>query len=80
MTWTEGILGNATLTPMPPRLHIKGQPYLPLVCRFPVGEGDSVSENSALVRPFKRVLEKGKPMGTIGYIFYQSPSGYIERF
>jgi hypothetical protein len=77
MTWTEEILGTATLTPLPPRLDNNGQPYLPLVYRFPIGEGDSVSENSALVRPFKRVLEKGKPMGTIGYIFYQEAKAYF---
>lgn len=51
------------------------------ICRyvysFPIGIGNSVSENPALVRPFKKVLEQGKPMGTIGYIFYQEEEIYF---
>jgi hypothetical protein len=77
MTWSESILGDATLTPFPPKLDSNGQLYLPLVYSFPIGIGNNVSENSALVRPFKKVLEKGKPMGTIGYIFYQEEEIYF---
>lgn len=77
MTWSEGIIGEAALTPSPPKMDNNGQPYLPLVYEFPIGSGDSVSDSSALVRPFRRVLEKGKPMGTICYIFYQEEETYF---
>ena len=66
-----GILGNAYFIPLKPMLNQIGKPYLPIYCVFPKGEADSISEDSALVRPFRKILREGKPIGKITYVFYQ---------
>jgi hypothetical protein len=77
MSWEGEELGNAYLLPLAPQKDIDGEPYLPLVYHFPLGKKMSVHKDSALVRPFRRVLETGKPIGTINYIFYQEKDDYF---
>jgi hypothetical protein len=77
MSWEGEELGNASLIPLAPQKDEAGDSYLPLIYDFPLGKNISVDDNSALVRPFRRVLEKGKPIGTINYVFYQENNDYF---
>lgn len=69
--WTGEILGGAAVIPLQPEIDKNGDCVLPLLYTFPMGNGESISEGSALVRPFKKILKNGKPVGKIYYIFYK---------
>jgi hypothetical protein len=77
--WSEGngIIGNASLVSLNPLLDENGHPYLPLMYVFPFGTELEVDQNSALVRPFKKVLTDGKPIGDINYIPFMKKMGNI---
>jgi hypothetical protein len=77
MSWEGEELGNASLVPFAPKKDEAGNSYLPLIYDFPLGKNISIDDNYVLVRPFRRVLEKGKPMGTINYVFYQEDNNYF---
>lgn len=74
--WTGGVLGGASVTPLKPEIDNNGDRILPLLYVFPMGNGGSISEDSALVRPFKKILRDGKPVGKIYYIFYKEKEEY----
>jgi hypothetical protein len=57
MSWEGEKLGDASLFPLPPQKNEDGDPYLPLVFHFPLGKKMSIDENSALGRPYRRILE-----------------------
>ena len=78
MSWDEvGKEGIAYLIALDPLIDEKGEAYIPLMYTFPLGKGMKVSQNSVLVRPFYNVLDLGKPMGMISYIFYQEKEDYF---
>jgi len=58
------------LISLEPNIDKNGDHYLPLLYIFPIENGGSISENSALVRLFKKILRDGKPIGKISYVFY----------
>jgi hypothetical protein len=66
-----GPLGNASITPLEPRVDSNGEPYFPILYNFPIGTGHSIKENSALVKPFRNILNEGKPAEKIVFVFYQ---------
>lgn len=74
--WTGGVLGGASVTPLKPEIDNNGDRILPLLYTFPMGNGGSISESSALVRPFKKILRDGKPVGKIYYIFHKEKDEY----
>ncbi len=64
------------MIPLKPEIDKNGDRILPLLYTFPIGNGGSISESSALVRPFKKILRDGKPIGKIYYIFYKDNQEY----
>lgn len=66
-----GPVGYARIVIEEPEIDSDGKPYIPISYHFPVGTGDSIDENSALVKPFRSILEDGKPVGQIVFVFYQ---------
>jgi hypothetical protein len=74
--WTGEFLGEADVIPLEPKIDTNGDRILPLLYVFPMGNGGSISESSALVRPFKKILRDGKPIGKISYVFYQDKQEY----
>lgn len=69
-------MGEAEIVPLEPMVDATGQPYLPLLYTFPMGNGGSANENSALVKPFRKIIRDGKPIGRINYVFYQENQDY----
>lgn len=69
--WTEDPPEEASILVLNPSIDEDGQAYLPLLYTFSFGNGGSVHEKSALVRPFRKILVDGKPIGKISYIFYK---------
>jgi len=69
-SWSGGVIGTASVAALPPRTDGNGSPYIPLVYQFPVGGGHSISSDSSLVRPFRKLFEDGEPIGKINFIFY----------
>jgi hypothetical protein len=74
--WTGGVLGEADVIPLEPETDKNGDRILPLLYIFPMGNGGSITPNSALVRPFKKILMDGKPVGKIYYVFYKEKEEY----
>jgi hypothetical protein len=74
--WTGEVLGGAAVIPLQPEIDKNGDCVLPLLYTFPMGNGGSISESSALVRPFEKILKNGKPVGKIYYIFYKEKQEY----
>jgi hypothetical protein len=44
---------------------------------FGFGTGKVSNSDSALVRPFRLLIDEGKPIGTINYLFYRSNKSYV---
>jgi hypothetical protein len=59
-----------------PAVDEHGEYYIPLYYRFPFANGVNIENDSALIRPFKRILRDGKPIGNLTFIFYESDSVY----
>jgi hypothetical protein len=72
-----GPLGNAQIILMDPQIDANGQPYIPLYYDFPFGTGNSINEYSALVKPFRKLLEEGKPIGKTAFLFYREDNSYF---
>jgi hypothetical protein len=53
--WTSEVLGEAGVVSLEPNIDKNGDHYLPLLYVFPTENGGSISENSGLVRPFKKL-------------------------
>jgi hypothetical protein len=68
--WNGKDLGYAQIKILQPRETEQGQPYLPILYNFPIGNGSSIDTNSALVRPFRKLMEEGKPIGKINFVFF----------
>ncbi|MFC1507300.1 hypothetical protein ACFLQ6_09565 [Thermoproteota archaeon] len=41
------------------------------------GQGESQNETSALIRPFRLLLDEGKPIGRINYLFFRSNIAHV---
>ena len=74
--WTGEALGEADVIPLQQEIDSNGDRILPLLYIFPIGNGGSISESSALVRPFKKILKDGKPIGKIHFVFYKEGQEY----
>lgn len=72
-----GPLGNAQIIPMDPQTDSDGQHYIPLYYHFPFGSSDSINDYSALVKPFRKLLEEGKPIGKTAFLFYLENNSYF---
>jgi hypothetical protein len=66
-----GPLGNAYIIPLDPQIDSNGHHYTPIYYHFPFGTGNSIGEDSALVRPFKKLMQEGKPSGRTAFVFYR---------
>jgi hypothetical protein len=66
-----GPLGNAYIIPLDPQIDSNGHHYIPIYYHFPFGTGHSVGEDSALVRPFKKLMQEEKPAGKTAFVFYR---------
>lgn len=64
--WIGGIAGLASIS-----YNVKETPVpaLKIKYHFPIGRGISTNENSALVRPFRKILQDGKNPGKISFLF-----------
>jgi hypothetical protein len=69
-----GPIGNAYIIPLDPQIDSDGHHYIPIYYHFPLGTGDSIYEESALVRPFKKLMLEGKPAGKTAFLFYRQDS------
>jgi len=68
--WSGGIVGAASFVPLQPK-NENGISYIPIKYNFPMGTGNSLNDDSALVRSLKGLLVDGKPLRKISFIFYQ---------
>jgi hypothetical protein len=73
----EGMTAMASLHVFDPLIDDDGQAYVPLMYVFPFGQVLGVNQDSALVRPFHKALQDGKPVGKINYIFYEEGKDYF---
>lgn len=55
----------------------KNPPSLKLKYTLPIGKGISTDTNSALIRPFKKILRDGKNPGKLTYVFLRDGSDYF---
>lgn len=67
--WGGGILGTAYMEFGECHFDEKNS-FLPIHYVFPQGNQESIDQNSALVRPFKKLLRDGKPVGKVSYVFF----------
>jgi hypothetical protein len=73
-----GPLGEWDITPLEPKIGSDGTAYFPIYYKFPVGIGHSINENSAVVKPFRNILNSGRPHEKIVFSFYQeNNNGYF---
>lgn len=72
-----GAIGDAYIKLLDPKIDTKGNPYIPLYYHFPVGIGNSINEYSALVKPFRKLIEEGKPIGKTAFVFYREDNAYF---
>lgn len=69
-SWSGGPIGVASVEVNPPIVNDDGTAYIPLVYQFPIGKGYHIQSESSLVRPFRKLLDSGNPIGKINFIFY----------
>jgi hypothetical protein len=72
-----GPLAYSRIIPKALQIDANGQPYIPLYYHFPFGKGNSINEYSALVKPFRKLLEEGKPIGKTAFLFYRENDSYF---
>ena len=65
-----GPVGNCYIIPLDTRKNQNGEYYLPIYYYFTLGEGNSITENSALVKPFKKIMD-GSPINSVAFVFYK---------
>lgn len=70
-------LGNAYIVPLDPRTDNDGKPYIPLYYYFPFGNSNSINPDSALVKPFTKLMEGGYPIGEVAFVFYREDNSYF---
>ena len=58
-----GPLGYTYARPLDVVSNINGRLPIPIKYHFPVGLGISIKTRSALVKPFEKLMEEGKPHG-----------------
>ena len=77
MTWVGGTTGYATMEQLPATYDKSGKPIAWFLCTYPLGKGISSNNDSALARPYHKILTKGAPMGTVAPIFYKEDENYF---
>lgn len=73
--WSGGVAGEANFELLSPR-NENGISYLPIEYNFSVGTGESLNDDSALVRSIKGLLVDGKPVKKISFIFYKEKNNH----
>lgn len=73
--WSGGVMGVAGFEILPIRKENELS-VLPIKYHFPVGHTQKISNSSSLVKPFKKLLEDGKPIGKISFLFYEDARKY----
>lgn len=73
-----GPLGNAYILPLNPQIDANGEHCIPISYNFPLATGGSINDDSALVNPFKKVLNDGKPIGKTAFAFYHDKGSYFS--
>jgi len=73
--WSGGVVGAANFVPLQPK-NENGISYLPIKYNFPMGTGESLNDDSALVRSLKGLLVDGKPIRKISFIFYKEKNDH----
>jgi hypothetical protein len=68
--WSGGVVGSANIEIGKIQQDNVGF-FLPIHYNLPYGDESSIDQESALVRPFKKLLRDGKPVGKISYLFFQ---------
>jgi hypothetical protein len=71
-----GDIGNAYIDVLDVQIDANLNYYIPIYYHLPGGRGDSISECSALVRPFRKLMEEGKPIGKTAFLFYRENNVY----
>jgi len=71
-----GDVGNASIIPLEPQIDTHGEYYITLYYHFPIGTGHSINEYSALVKPFRKLMKDGKPIGKTAFVFYHGENSY----
>ena len=66
-----GVIGGASVRVLDIEWTPEGNPIIPLEYRFPFGMGVSISQSSALVKPFRKLLDNGKPIGKVTFVFFR---------
>ena len=56
-----GPIGHAHISVSDPVKDDNGKFYIPIYYHFPVGRGNSINPDSALVKPFEKLMVEGKP-------------------
>jgi len=72
-----GPLGTASIRVSKPQKDTNGQNFSRITYDFPMGIIDSVNQNSALVRPFRRAIADGKSVGKTTFVFHHNSNGYF---
>ncbi|MGA7975928.1 MAG: hypothetical protein WB975_01715 [Nitrososphaeraceae archaeon] len=72
-----GPLGNAYILPLDPRTDDNGKPCIPLYYHFPFGQGNSINPDSALVKPFSKLMDGGYPIEEVVFVFYRENNSYF---
>ena len=72
-----GPLGYAYVRPLDVVSNINGRLAIPIKYHFPVGHGNSIKTQSALVKPFEKLMEEGKPHGQVAFVFYRENNSYF---
>jgi hypothetical protein len=66
-----GDIGEAYLEVLDIEWTPEGEQFIPLKYHFPFGNRTSIDESSALVKPFKKLMDDGRPTGKIAFVFYR---------
>ncbi|MGH2612615.1 MAG: hypothetical protein ACRDFB_06145 [Rhabdochlamydiaceae bacterium] len=61
----------ANLDMEPTTFNDDGSSRISIIYNFPMGYGSNSDQESALVRPFRKVIREGKPIGKISYLFFK---------
>jgi hypothetical protein len=72
-----GDLGYTHIDAMDPQVDANGEFYIPIHYYFPTGNGNSISADSALVKPFRKLMEEGKHIGKTTFVFYNESNTFF---
>jgi hypothetical protein len=71
MSYDGGVVGSVTVDVSRPFVDKDGKPCILFRFNFPFGDTSKIDDESALLRPFRKILRDGEPMGKIVYSFHE---------